>query len=68
MLNLHSIALCVFDYNERAQKISERIGFREVGRFREWHVVAGERHDKIWMQLLAREFAHPALDRIRDGA
>ena len=55
-LNLHSVQLGVFSFNERAIACYKKVGFKEVGRNREmkWH--NGAWHDGISMDILDREF------------
>ena len=55
-LNLHTILLRVFSYNERAIKVYERVGFKPVGRWRGAHRVGGRAFDVIFMDCLATEF------------
>lgn len=64
VLNLRSVHLSVYAYNERAIKSYQKIGFKEIGRLREaryWH---GGFHDVVILDLLASEFHLPEdLDR-----
>jgi diamine N-acetyltransferase len=55
-LNLHSVYLTVFSYNERGMRAYRRAGFRECGRRREARLLAGQRYDVVTMECLAREF------------
>ncbi len=63
-LGLHSIMLQVFSYNERGIRAYSRAGFREVGRRRAAHRLAGIAHDIIVMDCLATEFTSPILRRL----
>jgi len=63
-LNLYSILLRVFSYNQRAIKAYERAGFKHAGRWRGGHRVAGEPHDVIFMDCIATEFKSPAMRRL----
>jgi len=56
ILNLNNIMLEVFSYNERAISSYKKVGFREIGRRREAIIIAGEKHDEIYMDILAHEF------------
>jgi len=56
ILNLNNIMLEVFGYNERAIKAYKKIGFKEIGRRREAIIFAGDKHDEIYMDILASEF------------
>jgi RimJ/RimL family protein N-acetyltransferase len=55
-MNLHKVALGVFDFNERAQTVYRRCGFVEEGRFREEVFQDGRYLDVIRMSVLRREF------------
>jgi RimJ/RimL family protein N-acetyltransferase len=55
-LNLNSILLGVFSFNERAIACYRKIGFREIGRRRQARLIAGKWHDVVFMDLLADEF------------
>ncbi|MFD1408474.1 GNAT family N-acetyltransferase [Kroppenstedtia eburnea] len=55
-LNLHRIELEVFDYNHRAIRTYEKLGFRREGVRREALFYEGAYHDVIQMGLLAREY------------
>jgi len=56
ILNLHNIKLNVYSFNQRAIKCYKKCGFKEIGRRREARVVAGEKYDVVYMDLLASEF------------
>ena len=55
-LNLHNISLCVYSFNERAQRSYEKIGFKIIGRKREALLRDLKRHDVILMDILKNEF------------
>jgi RimJ/RimL family protein N-acetyltransferase len=55
-LNLHNIFLCVYSFNERAIKAYKKIGFKIIGKRREALLRGKERHDKIYMDILCKEF------------
>ena len=55
-LNLHNIFLKVYSYNKRAIKSYEKIGFKVIGIRREALYRNMERHDEIFMDLLAKDF------------
>ena len=55
-LNLHNIFLKVYSYNKRAIKSYEKIGFKVIGIRREALYRNLERHDEIFMDLLAKDF------------
>ncbi len=54
-LNLHSVMLRVFSFNERALACYRRVGFREFGRRRECYFQNGRFWDGIYMEILRRE-------------
>jgi len=56
-LNIHSIMLRVFSYNERAQASYRKVGFREIGVWKESLVLKGKRHDTIFMEITPEIFA-----------
>lgn len=62
ILNLHSLMLRVASFNARGIRCYEKVGFREMGRRSEALLVAGRRHDDVYMQLLARDFRSTYLD------
>lgn len=54
-LNLHSLHLWVFSFNERAMNVYKKVGFKEVGRMRESYYLDGKYHDSILMDILKEE-------------
>jgi RimJ/RimL family protein N-acetyltransferase len=56
LLNLNSIMLGVFEFNQRALACYRRVGFQEIGRRRQARIVGGRKYDVILMDLLAEEF------------
>jgi RimJ/RimL family protein N-acetyltransferase len=55
-LNLHRVTLNVFEYNTRALKTYERLGFTIEGTVREALLRDGRRWDLIFMGLLRQEW------------
>ncbi len=55
-LNLHTINIGAFSFNERAIKCYKSIGFKEVGRMRECRYHLGTWHDLVLMDMLRDEF------------
>jgi len=55
VLNLRSIRLRTYDYNERAVACYRKAGFKEAGRLRKAHFYAGAYHDVVLMDILAEE-------------
>lgn len=56
VLNLNNIMLEVFGYNKRAINSYKKVGFKEIGRRREAIIFASEKHDEIYMDIIASEF------------
>ncbi len=67
ILNLHSVMLEVFDFNDRAIRLYEKVGFKIIGRRRGCRTVCGKSYDSIHMDLLDREFESPFVARIVRG-
>lgn len=55
-LNLHHIWLAVLDFNARAVKCYEKVGFKETGKFRKQIYKKGEYHDSLVMDILQEEW------------
>jgi len=55
-LNLHNIQLRVYGYNKRAIKSYEKVGFKLIGIRRNALYRNRERHNIIFMDILANEF------------
>jgi RimJ/RimL family protein N-acetyltransferase len=64
LLNLNSVMLGVFSFNERAISLYRRLGFREIGRRREARIIGPDKHDAILMDLLASEFVSPVVRKL----
>ncbi len=56
-LNLHRLFLEVFDFNEKAIRMYENIGFKIEGRYREAYYTQNAYCDLIAMSLLENEFS-----------
>jgi RimJ/RimL family protein N-acetyltransferase len=56
LLNIYNIMLKVYSYNKRAIKCYKKIGFKEAGRRRKSRVIAGEKYDEVFMDILVEEF------------
>jgi len=61
ILNLNSVQLGVFAFNQRAIRCYERIGFKHIGTARESRILGGEKHGTILMDILASEFESPVV-------
>ena len=55
-LNLNRVNLNVFEYNPRAIRSYEKVGFQIEGRERQWIAREGKRWDIIYMGILRREW------------
>jgi len=55
-LNLYRVSLGLMDYNPRALRVYEKVGFRLEGRTRGDVQRAGKRHDSLWMGILREEW------------
>jgi RimJ/RimL family protein N-acetyltransferase len=55
-LNLASVSLVVFGYNERAQRSYLKVGFKVEGRQRERLRRGDQRHDMVFMSILRDEW------------
>ena len=55
-LNLNSIYLNVFSFNDIAINCYKKIGFKEAGRLRENYFLNGKYYDVVYMDILKREF------------
>jgi UDP-4-amino-4,6-dideoxy-N-acetyl-beta-L-altrosamine N-acetyltransferase len=55
-LNLHRVGLQVFEYNERAIRVYEKLGFRQEGVLRQEHYREGRYWDTMFMGLLREEW------------
>jgi len=55
-LNLNRVNLNVFEYNPRAIRSYEKVGFKLEGREREWMAREGKRWDIVYMGILRREW------------
>ena len=56
ILNLNTIFLKVYSYNQPAINCYKKAGLKEAGRIREAKQIAGEKYDEIYMDILSREF------------
>jgi Acetyltransferases, including N-acetylases of ribosomal proteins len=61
VLNLRSISLRTYAYNERAIACYRKVGFKDAGRLRKAHFYAGEYHDVLYMDLLSEELGPSVL-------
>jgi len=64
VLNLNNISLEVFDFNKRAIRCYEKVGFTKVGIRRKYVYIAGNYHDVVIYDILAEEFKSPYVNQI----
>jgi RimJ/RimL family protein N-acetyltransferase len=64
LLNLNSIMLGAFAFNERAIRSYRSLGFKEIGRRREARIVGPAKYDAILMDLMADEFESPVVRKL----
>lgn len=55
-LNLNSVYLSVFSFNDVAINCYKKISFKEAGRLRENYFLNGKYYDVVYMDILKREF------------
>lgn len=55
-LNLYSIYLGVYSFNERAYNCYKKVGFKDIGRRRKCRYYNGKRYDLIYLDILKEEF------------
>ncbi len=55
-INLRRLTLNVFEYNPRAIRSYQKLGFVEEGRVRKWLNREGQRYDMIYMAILREEW------------
>lgn len=61
VLNLRSIRLKTYSFNERAAASYRKVGFKDAGRLRKAHFYAGAYHDILLMDLLPEDFGPSGL-------
>jgi RimJ/RimL family protein N-acetyltransferase len=64
ILNLNSIHLKVYSYNNQAMKCYHKVGFKEAGRLREAKIIGGCKYDEVFMDILANEFKSPYIESV----
>ena len=55
-LNLNNIMLTVYSFNENAINCYKKVGFKEIGRRREAYFKNNERYDRIFMDIIRKEY------------
>ena len=56
LLNLNSVMLGVFSFNQRGIRSYVKAGFHEIGRRRETRIIGDQKYDLVLMDILAEEF------------
>jgi RimJ/RimL family protein N-acetyltransferase len=64
LLNLNSIMLGVLDFNERAIRCYEKVGFKQIGHRRQARIIGDRKCDAVLMDILAEEFESPCVTRL----
>lgn len=67
LLNLNSVSLGVFAFNQRAIQAYRRVGFKEIGRQRQFRIIAGQKYDLLLMDILADEFKSPVVSHFMES-
>ncbi len=67
-LNLRNILIRVFDFNKRAVKCFEKVGFKKIGKRRNSVYRAGKIYNIIYMDILDSEFESPVIKNILEEA
>lgn len=67
LLNLNSVMLGAFSFNERAINCYRKVGFKEIGRRRQARIIGQRMFDAILMDILAEEFTSVYTSRLLDG-
>ena len=66
LLNLNSVMLGTFSFNENAIRCYKSVGFKEIGRRRQARIIGNRRYDGILMDILAEEFEGSIVDKYLD--
>jgi RimJ/RimL family protein N-acetyltransferase len=64
LLNLHSVMLGVYSFNDRAIRSYKSLGFKEIGRRRQARIIGPRMFDVVLMDLLADEFQSPVVQKL----
>lgn len=68
MMNLHSVMLGAYSFNQRAITCYRKAGFKEIGRRRDARIIGEDKYDVVMMDMLSTEFASCRIKRlIRQG-
>ena len=62
-VNLRRVTLAVFEYNPRAIRTYEKVGFRHEGRLRQFLNKEGRRWDMLFMGILREEWLERNTER-----
>jgi UDP-4-amino-4,6-dideoxy-N-acetyl-beta-L-altrosamine N-acetyltransferase len=63
-INLNNVSLEVYSFNQRAIHCYEKVGFKYVGRRRDYIFKAGKYHDVLIYDMLAEEFQSPYVNQL----
>ncbi len=64
LLNLNSIMLGTFSFNQRAIHCYRKVGFKEIGRRREARIIGNRKYDALFMDILAEEYRSVYVSRL----
>lgn len=64
VLNLNNIFLSLYDFNKRAYKCYEKVGFKIIGKRRKSRFLAGKYYNEIYMDILAKDFKKSKLKEL----
>lgn len=67
LLNLNRVQLEVLEFNHRARKAYEKVGFRLEGRRRQARYLGGRYHDSLVMAVLREEWTPPPWWLFQEG-
>ena len=64
VLNINNVMLEVVDFNARAQRCYEKVGFKIIGKRRKCTFLGGKYYDHIFMDILAEDFKDSKLKKM----
>jgi RimJ/RimL family protein N-acetyltransferase len=67
LLNLNSVMLGTFAFNQRAINCYKKVGFKEIGRRRQARIIGDKKFDAVLMDILAEEFESVYISKLLDS-
>jgi RimJ/RimL family protein N-acetyltransferase len=67
LLNLNSVMLGTFTFNQRAISCYEKVGFKEIGRRRQARIIGDKKFDAVLMDILAEEFESVYVNKLLEN-